>query len=198
MFVPVYVHVEVTVALMPSACQAEELVAVKSGGPVSMKITTPGADVVELAVAPLLAEAEGVRVPERMVFEAMDPVSEGKLNPEAAADAGGAVGEAVGEAWDAMDDTADGSMTGLTRQQELTCEENIVHPLVAHPKDLPLLHGSLALTTVLPKEQPPFLTLAALHYRGLVGREQRLKAQWLTPRYGHWRGNDWPGSVCIT
>lgn len=79
--VPVYIQVELTVALTPWACHAEERVSVKSGA--VRTVICPAA----LDVAPEVSEVEEVRVPERSVAEVMDPVREGKVDAEAAADA---------------------------------------------------------------------------------------------------------------
>ena len=81
-FVPVYIQVELMVALTPWACHAPVRVVVNSRGVSTIVL-------VAAAVAePEVADAEGVRVLERMVSGAIDPVCEGKVDAEAAADAG--------------------------------------------------------------------------------------------------------------
>lgn len=85
-FVPVYIHVELTVALTPWACHALVRVSVNAGV-VLISISTlilAGAVIVESEVA----DAEGVSVPERTVSEVIEPVCEGMVDAEAAADAG--------------------------------------------------------------------------------------------------------------
>lgn len=79
--VPVDIQVELTVALTPWACHAEERVSVNGGA--VRTIICPAS----LEVAPEVAEVEEVRVPESSVAEVMDPVREGKVDAEAAADA---------------------------------------------------------------------------------------------------------------
>ena len=79
--VPVYIQVELTVALTPWACHAEERVSVNAGA-VRKMICPPALD-----VAPEVAEVEEVGVPERSVAEVIDPVREGKVVAEAAAEA---------------------------------------------------------------------------------------------------------------
>lgn len=79
--VPVNTQVELTVALTPWACHTEERVSVNAG--VLRKVICPAA----LDVVPEVGEVEEVCVPERSVAELMDPVCEGKVDAEAAADA---------------------------------------------------------------------------------------------------------------
>ena len=83
-FVPVYIHVELMVALTPWACHAFESVVVNAGVVLISTLILAGAVTVESEVA----DAEGVCVPERTVSGVIEPVCEGMVDAEAAADAG--------------------------------------------------------------------------------------------------------------
>ena len=78
-------------------------------------IVLPGAGV----ISPEVAEAGEVCVPERRVSDVVEPVSKGRLDGEAAADAD-CKGEAIGDDGAARDDTTELSTIGLTRQVGFT------------------------------------------------------------------------------